>query len=65
MLPSPADAERIILENICTFPAEPCPLAAAHGRVLRSPIAADRDLPPFDRVTMDGFALRSAAWAAG
>jgi molybdopterin molybdotransferase len=33
--------------------------------VLRAPITADRALPPFDRVTMDGFALRSAAWAAG
>jgi molybdopterin molybdotransferase len=33
--------------------------------VLRSPITADRELPPFDRVTMDGFALRSTAWAAG
>ncbi len=65
MLPSPADAERIVLENIFTLPAEHCPLAAAHGRVLRAPIVADRELPPFDRVTMDGFALRSAAWAAG
>ncbi len=65
MLPSPADAERILLEAIFTLPAEPCPLAEAHGRVLRAPIAADRELPPFDRVTMDGFALRSAAWAAG
>ena len=65
MLPSPADAERIVLENVFTLPAEPCQLAAAHGRVLRSPIVADRDLPPFDRVTMDGFALRSTAWAAG
>ena len=65
MLPSPAEAERIVLENIFPLPAEPCPLEAAHGRVLRAPIVADRDLPPFDRVTMDGFALRSAAWAAG
>ncbi len=65
MLPSPTDAERIVLENIFTLPAEHCPLAAAHGRVLRAPVAADRELPPFDRVTMDGFALRSAAWAAG
>jgi molybdopterin molybdotransferase len=33
--------------------------------VLRSDLCADRDLPPFDRVTMDGYALRSAALAAG
>src|SRR5476649_1734101 len=65
MLPSPADAERIVLENISPLPAEHCPLAQSHGRVLRAPITADRELPPFDRVTMDGFALRSAAWAGG
>jgi molybdopterin molybdotransferase len=33
--------------------------------VLRSAVAADRDLPPFDRVTMDGYALRSSALASG
>jgi molybdopterin molybdotransferase len=65
MLPTPTEAERIVLASVASFPAEPCPLAAAHGRVLRADIAADRDLPPFDRVTMDGFALRSAAWTAG
>jgi molybdopterin molybdotransferase len=33
--------------------------------VLRADIRADRDLPPFDRVTMDGYAVRAAAVAAG
>jgi molybdopterin molybdotransferase len=37
----------------------------ARGRVLRTDLRADRDLPPFDRVTMDGFALRSSAVGAG
>jgi molybdopterin molybdotransferase len=32
---------------------------------LRAEIRADRDLPPFDRVTMDGYALRARALAAG
>ncbi len=35
-------------------------LADASGRVLARPIAADRDLPPFDRAQMDGYALRGA-----
>ena len=65
MLPTPAEAERIILASICVLPTEDCPLLQAHGRVLRAPIKADRDLPPFDRVTMDGFAFASAAWTAG
>lgn len=35
-------------------------LSAAAGRVLREPLCADRDFPPFDRVTMDGYAVRAA-----
>lgn len=62
---TPAEAERLILENLAPFHREDCPLSAAHGRVLRGEIRADRDLPPFDRITMDGFALRSASLMAG
>ena len=32
----------------------------ALGRVLAEDVAADRDLPPFDRSAMDGYALRAA-----
>ncbi|MCH2161801.1 MAG: molybdopterin molybdotransferase MoeA [Phycisphaerales bacterium] len=32
-------------------------LKQASGRVLADPITADRDLPPFDRAAMDGYAL--------
>lgn len=35
-------------------------LAHASGRVLRSPVVADRALPPFNRAMMDGYALRAA-----
>ncbi|HYD84574.1 MAG TPA: molybdopterin molybdotransferase MoeA [Opitutus sp.] len=62
---TPAEAEQRILSNLPLFLREDCPLLAAHGRVLREDVCADRDLPPFDRVTMDGYALRSAAVAAG
>lgn len=31
----------------------------AFGRILASPVRADRDYPPFDRSTRDGFAVRS------
>lgn len=62
---TPVEAERLMLENIPPFPSESCPLIAAQGRVLRAELRADRDLPPFDRVTMDGYALRTAALAAG
>ncbi len=35
-------------------------LLGGAGRVLAEDIAADRDLPPFPRVTRDGYAVRSA-----
>jgi molybdopterin molybdotransferase len=62
---TPAEAEKLVLENVAPLKREDCPLAAAPGRVLRSDLRADRDLPPFDRVTLDGFALRAEALAAG
>ncbi len=62
---SVAEAEKQILEAVAPLPAEECPLGDAQGRVLRQPLVADRDLPPFDRVTLDGYALRERAWAAG
>ena len=44
---------------------EPVALDAAVGRVLAVAPASDLDLPPFDRVTMDGFAVRAAEVVAG
>ena len=35
-------------------------LAAANGRVLAAGIVADRDVPPFDRAAMDGYAVVAA-----
>jgi molybdopterin molybdotransferase len=62
---APAEAEKLILDSIPLFHREDCALTEAHGRALRSELKADRDLPPFDRVTLDGYAVRAAALAAG
>ena len=40
-------------------------LGDALGRVLASPVRAERDQPPFARSTRDGYAVRSADVAAG
>ncbi len=40
-------------------------LLEARGRVLAGELVADRDQPPFDRVTRDGFAVRFEDWNAG
>ena len=53
------EATNTILANVPVLPAETCPLGQAHNRTLRQPILADRDLPPFDRIMMDGIALHS------
>jgi molybdopterin molybdotransferase len=62
---TPAEAERLILAAMAPFPVEECALGNAHGRVLRRDLHADRDLPPFDRVTLDGYALRAKDAAPG
>lgn len=62
---SVAEATRLVQATASPLPAETVLLTEATGRVLRQPVYADRDFPPFDRVTMDGIALRHAATAAG
>ncbi len=57
---TPTEAETEILNRMPQWPSEACPLLEAHRQVLRAAIHTDRDLPPFDRVTMDGYALRAA-----
>ena len=51
------EAERIILAQVTDYGAEIIPFEMAEGRVLAEDIKADRDLPPFNRVTMDGVAV--------
>jgi molybdopterin molybdotransferase len=53
------EAFALVIERTPLLPAEAAPLGMAHGRVLRSAVVSDRDLPPFDRAAMDGFAVRS------
>ena len=40
-------------------------LMTSTGRVLAEDVTADRDQPPFDRSTRDGFAVRAGEWSAG
>ena len=59
------DALEIILDSTEDFGVESVALEESLGRVLKEPIRADRDLPPFNRVSMDGIALRYEAFHAG
>jgi molybdopterin molybdotransferase len=58
-------AEDLIREACPLYDTETCPTDRAAGRILREPVHADRDLPPFNRVMMDGIAFASTAWASG
>jgi molybdopterin molybdotransferase len=58
-------ATDIVLENALPLPDETVSLHLAVGRALREPLTADRDFPPFDRVSMDGIAICFAMWEAG
>ena len=53
-------ALEIVLRETPALAAEEVPLDDALGRVLARDVIADRDLPPFDRAAMDGYALRAA-----
>lgn len=59
------EALELLLKCPPLMAAERCRLADATGRVLRENVAADRAVPAFDRVMMDGYALRFADWQAG
>ena len=58
---SVAAAEALIDTHMPRFASERIALAQAQGRILRQDIRADRDQPPFDRVMMDGIAIRHDA----
>jgi molybdopterin molybdotransferase len=51
-------AQEIIQQRTSPLLSEAIPLAEAHGRVLREPVAASEDMPSFDRSAMDGYAVR-------
>jgi molybdopterin molybdotransferase len=58
-------AEQLILENTIEIPTEKVSIDAALGRILVEDLCADRDFPPFNRVTMDGIAIRQEQLSKG
>ncbi|MEO6908179.1 MAG: molybdopterin molybdotransferase MoeA, partial [Abditibacteriaceae bacterium] len=60
-----AEAEHIIQSQTKNYGTESVPLESSVGRVLAEDLVADRDLPPFDRVTMDGIAIQFGAIEKG
>jgi molybdopterin molybdotransferase len=63
--PTPAEAEALVRAQVRALPLELRPLESLAGSVLAQTVRAERDQPPFDRVTMDGIAFSCAAWREG
>ena len=51
------EAKHIILNATQEFGVEEIPFIKSVGRILKETIVADRDFPPFNRVSMDGIAI--------
>ena len=62
---TPRLAEEAINSRLTCLPIESLPLTQCVGGTLRENIYAERDQPPFDRVTMDGIAVDSDALRRG
>ncbi len=54
------EAVRRVLAAVEPVGAETVPLEDCYGRVLAEAVAAEADVPPFDRSPYDGYALRAA-----
>ena len=64
------EARQLVIRKIAErqggpLPTLSLPLSEALGFVLAQEVQADRDYPPFDRSTRDGYAVRSSEAAAG
>lgn len=62
---SVAEADEIIRTQKRDYGVAHIAFDQCMGRILAEDIIADRDLPPYDRVTMDGIAIRYEDYAAG
>ena len=55
---SASDAATLIRTRLTDYATQALPIDQAAGSILRQAIVAERDQPPFDRVMMDGIAIR-------
>ena len=59
------EALRLITSQVLPFSTSHIPIQQAVGHILAQDIVADRDSPPFDRVTMDGIGIQSSCFSPG
>ncbi len=59
------EAEQIVLSQTKDYGIEYVPFQQALGRVLAEDLVCDRDMPAYDRISMDGIAVRYSAIERG
>ncbi len=57
---TPAEADAVLLAHLLPTRSVRCPLEKCAGRYLLEPVVTDRPQPPFNRIMMDGYAIRSS-----
>lgn len=62
---SSKQATDIVMSNLTDWGIEEVDISKCSGRVLKEEIVADRDFPPFDRVTMDGITIKFEDFESG
>jgi molybdopterin molybdotransferase len=58
-------ALQIVLDSAADFGVEEIPFIKSLGRILKEEIVADRDFPPFNRVSMDGIVIAYTSFKNG
>ena len=59
------EASEIVLKNTSDFGVEEVPLTDSVNRILKEDLTADRDFPPFTRVSMDGITIKYESFQNG
>ncbi|MEO8112091.1 MAG: molybdopterin molybdotransferase MoeA [Ginsengibacter sp.] len=59
------EAEKIILSHARDFGVEEISFDQSMGRVLAEDLYSDRDMPPFNRATLDGIAIKYSSFEKG
>ncbi len=62
---STEEAWNIICREVKDFGTEQIELHHSHHRIVREAVTADRDFPPYDRVAMDGIAIKYKDYLQG
>ncbi len=59
------EADKLVEQNLWSANSRTVPFSESQGKILAEDIRADRPFPPFDRVAMDGIAIKYSTFQEG